>query len=361
MVGLDRRGQTVEMLARRFPPVPRRLGTGLITIVIAGILASTTLDADPDRGSTGAVRRASLGGSGTSGQQTSLACAGSSTAAAAQVDVVVARGIYWGELSGRELREDVMRVRTDQALLAAVASGNTQAAAAAVSELVYKPGWHIVRLRVLHAGNVLADVGGPDVIAPVSGAMKYQGRRIGTFVISVQDDAGYVKLVSRFIGTPIDIYRGRSFLMGTLLPAPEAPSNGAATAVAGGADETRLAIAKAFPSGSLRIAQFVPRPPPAVARRSCDAVRLWAWGSVAMHIASLFRPLASHYADLVGVLQAVTGGHAYVSAEGVRVAGAARPSQLPERGMVRLNGRTWQVYSWEPIPPARIYLLTPQG
>lgn len=341
--------------------MPRRLGIGLITIVIAAILASTTLDADPDRGPRGVAREASRREAGTGGEQgpPALACSGSSTAAAGEVDAAVARGIYRAELGGTELREDAARVRSDQALLAAMAGGNNRAAAAAVSELVYKPGWHIVRLRVLRAGKVLADVGGPEVIAPVSGVLNYHGRRVGTFVMSVQDDVGYVKLVSRFIGTPIDIYRNRSFLMGNLLPAPDTLTNGATIAAAGGADQTSLASANAFPSGALQVALFVPRPPAEVARRSCDAVRLWAWASIARHIASLFRPLGSHYASLVGLLGAVTGGHAYVSARGVRIASASRPPHLPEQGMVRFGGRSWQVYSWEPIPPARIYLLAP--
>jgi len=42
----------------------------------------------------------------------------------------------------------------------------------AVSRIVYHHFWHIVRLRALDtAGRVLADVGGPYVIAPVRGVL----------------------------------------------------------------------------------------------------------------------------------------------------------------------------------------------
>ena len=101
-----------------------------------------------------------------------------------------------------------------------MSSGNRRAILAAVHSIVYTPHWHIVRLRVFKAGHVIADVGGPYVIAPVTGVLRQHGRTVGRYVMSVQDDLGYIKLVSRFIGVPVDFYRGRSFVMGTLRPAP---------------------------------------------------------------------------------------------------------------------------------------------
>jgi len=77
------------------------------------------------------------------------------------------------------------------ALASAVASGNPAMVRAATHEIVYTPVWHIVRLRVLStSGQLLADVGGPYVLAPLTGQISYQGKVVGSFVMSVQDDLG---------------------------------------------------------------------------------------------------------------------------------------------------------------------------
>ncbi len=62
---------------------------------------------------------------------------------------------------GAETRRDAARVRSYPPLLAALEAGEAAAVAEAVAALVYKPHWHIVRLRVIRRGRVLADVGGP--------------------------------------------------------------------------------------------------------------------------------------------------------------------------------------------------------
>ena len=131
--------------------------------------------------------------------------------------------IYADELAGRETLTDQAHVGGSPALTAALSAANGAATRAAVRGIVYMPGWHIVRLRVMAAGHVIADVGGPYVIAPVRGVLKRDGHAIGRYVMSVQDDVGYVKLISRFIGVPVDLYRERSFLMGTLRPAQRCP------------------------------------------------------------------------------------------------------------------------------------------
>jgi hypothetical protein len=177
--------------------------------------------------------------------------------------------------------------------------------------------------------------------------------------MSVQDDLGYEKLVTRLIGVPVDLYRNGSFLMGTLQPAPSTLHAGASVHVGGASYLLELFSARAFPSGALRVALFVPSPSRALSAESCQAVRLAAWGNVAMLVAAQLQPLQSHYQDLVDVLHGTTGGPAYVRAGSKRIAGGSVPKRLPARGTVRLGGRSWAVFSWEPVPPARIYFLTP--
>jgi hypothetical protein len=178
--------------------------------------------------------------------------------------------------------------------------------------------------------------------------------------MSVQDDLGYRKLVSRFIGVPVDIYQDGSFLMGTLQPVPAVPmSGGELVTVSGVTYRVSLLKAAAFPSGTLEVALFVRPPSSSRAQHSCAAVGVSEWGSVARHIAALFTPLQASYGDLVETLQSTTGGMAFVRAGSKRLAGTAGPAKIPHRGTVKYRGRSWSVFSWEPVPPARIYFLTP--
>jgi hypothetical protein len=343
-----------------------RLLFGVVALVVVGATFAGTLDADPDasparhapaRLTAGSSLGAAVTGPNMRSGAPSSPCGTASAGTIAGVDASVAQGIYAAELRSHEVSADIAHVTGSQALLRALASNNEAAVGAAVHAIVYTPRWHIVRLRVERAGRVLADVGGPDIIAPMSGALRWKGRTVGTYVMSVQDDVGYVKLVSRFIGVPIDLYRNGSFLMGTLQPPPATVSTGASVSAGGKVYQARVLSARAFPTGTLRVALLVPRPTSTLA--SCAAVRLAAWGSIAMHIAARFNPLPAHYRDLIDVLRSMTGGLAYVRSGSTLLAGGTGPSRVPDRGTVRYDGRSWSVFSWTPSPPARIYLLIP--
>jgi hypothetical protein len=327
-------------------------------LVAAGLIGGAVALADPDGSRHG---RSALA------QANSIGACGSATASTiGAVDAAVARKIYLGELTGHEVGEDVAHVAGSAELASAVASGSASAAYAVVHQIVYTPHWHIVRLRVLRNGRALADVGGPYIIAPISGALRQGGAKVGSFVMSVQDDVGYVKLVTRFTGVPIDLYGGpppraaSKFLMGTLKPAPRLPSDGATVKAHGVSYFTRVAQVNAMPNGKLHVALLVPMPARALAARSCATVRSRAWGSVVKHVASRFHPLTSQYQDFVGTLEGSTGGLAYVREGSLQIAGLnAGPRYLPRSGKVIYHGRRWQVFSWNPHPPARIYFLAP--
>lgn len=328
-------------------PIVWRFALALLAIAILGAALDATLDADPTPD-----RRASAA---------SQQCGTASAATIATVDDAVAQGIYEAELHSSEVSADIGHVTGSQALSSALASDDTAGVYAAVHAIVYAPHWHIVRLRVLKAGHVVADVGGPDVIAPVTGVLRHDGKVVGSYVMSVQDDLGYEKLVTRFMAVPIDLYRNGSFLMGTLQPAPAIStlSEGASVSVGGASYRVQLLSAKAFPGGTLRIALFIPQPAPSVSATSCSAVRLAAWGNVATHIAAQLQPLPTHYQDLVDVLHGTTGGPAYVISGAKRLAGGSVPRRIPSHGTVTFDGRKWAVFSWEPLPHVRVYFLTP--
>ena len=347
-------------------PRARRLLSGLAVTVIAGVIVAVTLDTGPGPGARAPAHANPADGRGTQFAASSARspdspspCSRASASTIAAVDATAAQGIYAGELRGNEVSADIAHITGSRALLTALARKEPTAVYAAVHAIVYAPRWHIVRLRVVSAGRVIADVGGPDVIAPVSGSLTFRGRTVGTYVMSVQDDAGYVKLVSRFIGVPIDLYRNGAFLMGTLQPAPPTVSAGASLAIAGNAYHADVLSARAFPTGGLRVALLVASPSPALASMSCRSVRLAAWASIAMHIAARLRPLPAHYQDLVHIVEGTTGGLVYVRSGSTRIAGGAGPARLPDHGTVRYAGRSWALLSWEPAASTRVYFLTP--
>jgi hypothetical protein len=286
-------------------------------------------------------------------------CGSASTTTVAGVDATVATGIYRAELQSVSVSRDVAHITASSALASALASGNEKAVRAAVHKIVYTPHWHIVRLRVLQAGRVVADVGGPYIIAPVTGNLTWKGKTVGTYVMSVQDDLGYEKLVTRYIGVPVDLYRSGSFLMGTLQPAPSDLHTGESVTVHGSVYQVELLTANAFPSGELTVALLIPRPAQASATADCESLRIAAWGNVVKHLASRYHPLSTHYQDLVDLLQGITGGIAVVYSGSERIAGRGGLTHIPNRGNVTFEGRTWSVFSWEPNPRVRIYFLTP--
>ena len=123
------------------------------------------------------------------------------------VDAAVANNIYRGERNGGEVVADAGHITASTLLATAVADGDKAAASIAVHALVHHRRWHIVRLRVLDtAGHVVAEDGGPYVIAPVRGSLTLNGRVVGSFLMSVQDDVGFTKLEMHAAGRPIGIY-----------------------------------------------------------------------------------------------------------------------------------------------------------
>ncbi len=324
----------------------------LLSVGVIGALLATTFDVDlpaSGRGAGEAVVVRRIGG--RCGSATSTTIAG--------VDESVARRIYVAELRGYEVRADIAHITSSSELLTALASSYQPAIYAAVHAIVYTPHWHIVRLRVVQNGRVLADVGGPDIIAPISGELRYKDRTIGHFVMSVQDDLGYVKLVSRFIGIPIDLYRAGSFVMGTLKPPPSV-NDGETVTVGHRGYQAKVLDMTAFPTGVLKVVLFIPSLASTATARSCASVRVAAWGSVATHVAARFTPLSAHYEDFLHTLQGVSGGLVFVRSGQARLAGAG-PARVSHRGIFKYHGRTWAVFSWDAHPPARIYFLTPTG
>jgi hypothetical protein len=168
----------------------------------------------------------------------------------------VAHLIYQAEGGHRTLSQ-VHRVQRDQALLQAVARREPGATRAAIESLLNQ---HIVRLRVSAGGQLLSDVGGPFVLAPVTAPLRLGGHKIGSFVLSIQDDEGYLRLARRLVGLRVLMYMGPRIVKNSLGPVPRSvPTTGSVT-VGGQTYRVFTVHAKAFPSGPLRIVVFMPIP-----------------------------------------------------------------------------------------------------
>ncbi len=149
-------------------------------------------------------------------------------------------------------------MQRDPALLRAVAERDPAATRAAVEALLHQ---HIVRLRVSAGGRLLADVGGPFVLAPVHAPLRLDGRTIGSIVLSIQDDEGYMRLAKRLAGLDVLMYMGSRLVKNSLGPAPgHGPDERPGQLPAGSSFRAFTFDAEAFPSGPLRIRVLIPIP-----------------------------------------------------------------------------------------------------
>jgi hypothetical protein len=165
----------------------------------------------------------------------------------------IATLIYRGE-RGRRTLAQVRRVQADAGLLAAVSRRDPAATRQAIERLLNQ---HIVRMRVSVPGRLLSDVGGPYVLAPVSAPLRLGGRTIGRFVLSIQDDEGYLRLAQRLAGLDVLMYMGSQLVKNSLGPAPGAVPASGRFRYRGRAFRTFTLNAEAFPSGPLRITALV--------------------------------------------------------------------------------------------------------
>ncbi|HUB76080.1 MAG TPA: hypothetical protein VL977_03440 [Solirubrobacteraceae bacterium] len=309
------------------------------------------------------------GGAGAAGAQAddAPACAAATQSTISSAYLQVTHDIYDEERSSVEVSDDLAHVTGARDLATAVANDDAAATLAATTALVYHPAWHIVRLRVISStGRVLADVGGPYILAPVRGRISYQGRFVGSFVMSVQDDLGYEKLVTRFTGLPIELYRRGRPLMGRDFPARDAPArdpaNGTRITVAGVASVSASYDVLAFPTGRTRVLLAIPAATAALRADSCAVVNALTDGLISADIARLFKlpGAAQSYVNLVHEVDArmltIVRRGASVLASSNQLDG---PATIPSSGTVGYLGEQWFVYSFVPVPGVSVYLLFP--
>lgn len=319
--------------------------TGGSVTAAPGAAGSAPGSAVPGGASASAIAATAEAPCGTAGALEAAAVAG-----------VAAERVYAKELASSEVSADRRQIESYAPLSDALRSGNRSAVQSAVTALVYS-GTHIVRLRVTSGGRVLSDVGGPYIIAPVRGTISSGGRALASFVFSVQDDLGYVKLEDRFIGVPLLLRTsaGRVPVEG-VIPAQGIPSNGPVR-FHGGAYEAYSFNGAAFPSGALRITILVPVPAGA-ATLGCGRVRMLERVAVAQRTWQRFAAIGAGAVSFLPTAASLTGAEVYVRAGSTQLAGSgAGPSHLPDSGTLRWRGSLWQVGSFSAGSGVRVYLL----
>jgi hypothetical protein len=296
-------------------------------------------------------------------RQPTVPCAGSADTTLADTLGGVGARIYDSERTRNGSAAIAIRSVTSSSTLArAVAAGDPVAARAAVTGIVFNH-LHIVRLRVIHDGRVLSDVGGPFVLAPISGNLRLHGRLVGRYVLSIQDDLGYLKLAGRLAGLKVVMRSGGRQVMSSLNPAPASiPRQGPLT-FGGVAYVTHTLDAVAFPSGPLQIYLLARRPSPPFVTRTCFQVKVAALGNVGVYVSRRFVLSNSSYGSYVSVTHDLTHALVLVRDGSRQLAGSVRsaPALLPDSGTVTYRGKSYGVFSFPAHAsgghPIRIFLL----
>ncbi len=170
----------------------------------------------------------------------------------------VAERVYYAEHAGSKAELILAYVERSRPFRAAVLAGNAAATRAAIIEF-FRSHLHIVRVRVMRAGKLLIDVGGPHVLAPIPGVIRdAKGQVAAHFLLAIQDDLGFQILAHAFTGAQVLMREGKQQVMGTLDPGPTAVPARGRVAYGQVAYRAYSFNAEAFPTGPLRVSLLYP-------------------------------------------------------------------------------------------------------
>jgi hypothetical protein len=181
-----------------------------------------------------------------------VSCPGSAAQTRVETLGHVGEHIYQEELHSPDVSATVRHIEGSSAFQHAVAAHDAAATRAAIVGF-FGEHIHVVRVRVTTNGQLLEDLGGPYVLAPVHGTVRSGGRVVGRFEMAIQDDAGYLKLAHLFTGAEVLMRTGARQVMGTLSPGPASVPDRGPVAYGGRSYEAYSFTGEAFPSGPLRL------------------------------------------------------------------------------------------------------------
>jgi len=195
----------------------------------------------------------------------------------------VAQRIAADERSGGAVSLAQRTISSDAVLAGALARGDLATVHSELIVLLYNHE-HIVRIRLLRAGQVVADIGGANVLAPVSGTLAVAGKVVGTFQFSIQDDLGYQLLAQRLVGAAtVMTYQGQTVLANVATGRTTLPQRGSVT-IAGVTYLVASLQTGRFPTGTLQIALLFRAPVAALASATCPQVRADVLGAIAERV-----------------------------------------------------------------------------
>jgi hypothetical protein len=171
----------------------------------------------------------------------------------------VARNVMAGEAHGAAVARTLHHAAIDPALRSAVAAGDPAALRAAIVGLFRDNRFHIVRVRAWRGTHLIGDVGGPYVLSPATGTIVGAGGAVaGRFMLAVQDDTGFIKLVHRFTGAGVVLHTSTGSVPGsTLSPGPAFVPGLSTVSYRGVAYRAYGFVGTAFPSGRLEVTLLV--------------------------------------------------------------------------------------------------------
>jgi hypothetical protein len=252
---------------------------------VGAILAVVTLSAHAGSAAaeTGSDHLGRAGAGGLIGAAAEPPCGAATDGTYLSTAFAVALRISGEERGGAEVTRDLNTIEADRVLANAVAAGDLATVQREVFALIHNHE-HIVRLRVLRAGQLLYDYGGPLVLAPVTGVLRLGGKVVGEFVMSVQDDLGYQKLAERLVGAHVVMrYQGQTIMSDLAVGGEPLPARG--SVVVGNVPYLVASFAVGrFPDGVLEVSILLQRPASTLARQSCAQVVAGVLAAVAQRV-----------------------------------------------------------------------------
>jgi len=173
----------------------------------------------------------------------------------------VARKVMTSESHSGAVTKTLQYVEGSAPFVSAVASGDPAAVKAAIDNFFRNSQFHIVRVRAWKGNQLVNDVGGPFVLSPAAGVLRdSSGAVVGHFLVAVQDDLGFIKLVHGFTGADVVLHTTAGTVPGgTLIPGPAFKPGLTTTTFNGRRYRSFGFTGTTFPTGTLQVSVLEPQ------------------------------------------------------------------------------------------------------